>query len=194
MRAEAAGKAHDVAGNERAEVNAAAYEVYDIDMRPRGGHRRLGSEQRMTSVVRVGAVVGFVEPSVRAVATNDLGTRDAANQTVFSVGISLFADLPDGRRITDGATPTWTTAFSFFGLVPKAEVGKTRVPYVPTEQAVREEVLEALSDDTPRERWSELVRRLRQEGIRVRVRQLDRLPLHIEFTDDLLATLRDGHG
>jgi hypothetical protein len=144
----------------------------------------------MTSVVRVGAVVGSVEPQVRAVATKDLGKPDAPTQEVFSVGISLFAELPDGRRITDSAEVTRTTAFSSFRLVPRVEVGEMRVADVPTEQAVREAVLSDLSDEKPRERWSALARRLRQEGIRVRVRRLDRLPLHIELTDDLLAKLR----
>jgi hypothetical protein len=143
----------------------------------------------MAEVTRVGAVVGRVTPGTVAVPTQGDGQAADGSEELFTIGISLFAELSDGRRVTDSASTTRVMNVLHASLIPRLRAKEVAASQRPSETEVREQVLDMLADESARERWAVIGRALRRKGVHVTARKLDHSPLQIEFTQDLLERL-----
>jgi hypothetical protein len=112
---------------------------------------------------------------------------------LLSLTVSLFADLDDGRRVTDEERVTRCVAFSpplravGLGEVEGAESNAWRSP---AEEEVVRRVRETLEDESRWERWSALAWGLFRAGAWSSVWRLGRLPFETELTPPVREVIR----
>lgn len=126
---------------------------------------------------------------------NPAEATPADKAEMFSVTVSLFADLDDGRRITDEESVTRFVSFPPpLGVVARGEVIPSPPdPWrSPTEDEVLRRVRETLDDEGRWERWSALAWPLFSAGAWSSVWSLGRLPFEIELTPGLREVIGPG--
>jgi hypothetical protein len=148
-------------------------------------------------VIRRGALVDRQVPGNRMVATRALRHPEGATPEdeveLLSLTISLFADLDDGRRVTDEKSVTRSVAFAPpLRAVRRDEVGEAE-PHdwrSPPEDEVLREVRDMLEDESRWERWSALAWPLLRAGAWRSMWSLGRLPFETELTSRLREEIR----
>jgi hypothetical protein len=133
-------------------------------------------------VIRRGALVDRQVPGNRMVATRALhhpeGATPEDDVELLSLTVSLFADLDDGRRVTDEKSVTRSVVFVpplvavRQGEVREAEPDDWRSP---AEDEVLRRVRDVLEDESRWERWSALAWPLLRAGAWSSIWRLGRL-------------------